>query len=446
MAESLLAGAATVDITPLDSQFLFGYPHVRRYSTGMHDPLLASAMYLSNGTTQVVLVSCDVIFVGKHSAQRARTRIESEMGVLNGNILVAATHTHSGPITVDMTSNESDSVVPKADTGYVRRLEDGIVAAAVNAVRSARPAEVGVAIADGSCVGTNRHDPRGLTDPQVPALVVRDARDDRFIAVMTVCNMHPTVLHEDSTLVSADFPWATRQYLHQRVVGKGCPILYFTGPAGDQSPRHLTRTNTFDEAQRLGELLGQSIAGAITKAKCRSDIRLSCEQAFVDLPLRVFPAVPEAEHQFVEAARRLESLRASGSRRAEVRTAECDWFGAEESLALARAAADGRLQAVAATVLPAEIMVIHVGEWTFVGWPCECYIEFAMAVKKRCANTFVISLVNGELQGYLVTEEAVRQRCYEALNALFASPESGDILVAKTLELLGVQESSRSDG
>ena len=48
----------------------------------------------------------------------------------------------------------------------------------------------------------------------------------------------------------------------------------------------------------------------------------------------------------------------------------------------------------------------------------------------------MISLANGELQGYLVTEEAVRQRHYEATNALFASPEAGNRLVSVTLGLL----------
>ena len=43
MGSSLIAGAAAVDITPDGSQFLFGYPHVARYSTGAHDRLLASA-------------------------------------------------------------------------------------------------------------------------------------------------------------------------------------------------------------------------------------------------------------------------------------------------------------------------------------------------------------------------------------------------------------------
>lgn len=45
----LKAGAAKQDITPEQSLFLFGYPHVERYSQGTHDPLYASALVLDNG-------------------------------------------------------------------------------------------------------------------------------------------------------------------------------------------------------------------------------------------------------------------------------------------------------------------------------------------------------------------------------------------------------------
>ena len=45
MKNVLKAGAATVDITPVDSQFLSGYPHVERYSTGVHDPLIGSSLF-----------------------------------------------------------------------------------------------------------------------------------------------------------------------------------------------------------------------------------------------------------------------------------------------------------------------------------------------------------------------------------------------------------------
>jgi len=436
MAAALIAGAATADITPDGPQFLFGYPHVRRYSTGVHDRLLSSALFLSDGKTSLLWVANDVIYVSRQTARRVRDRIAQATGMPAANMMITATHTHSGPLTVDALSNEGDPAVPKTDPRYVEQLENGIVRAAVQAFRNARPAEIGFAIADGSCVGTNRHDTAGPSDPEVPVLAVRDRDSRAFVAAMIVCSMHPTVLHENSTLVSGDFPAVTRHFLQERIVGKDCPVVYHTGPCGNQSPRHVTRANTFDEAARLGQMLGRSIGDAIGSIAYSGDATLGCARAFVYLSPRDFPTVAAARQQVEMATKRLETLRQSKSDRREIRTAECDWFGAEETLALAQAADEGRLQAAVAAVMPAEIMLMRVGPRVFAGWPGECFVEFALKVKAQHPNFRVNSMANGELQGYLVTEEAMQKRWYEAMNSLFSSPEAGMTLVNVTLEML----------
>ena len=441
MAAALIAGGATADVTPEDSQFLFGYPHVRRYSAGVHDRLPSSALFLSDGKTSLLWVANDVIYVSRQTARRVRDRIERETGIPAASMMITATHTHSGPLTADTLSNEGDAAIPKTDPRYVERLEDGIVRAAVQAFRNARPAEIGFATADGSCVGTNRHDPAGPSDPEVPVMAVRDRGSGVFVAAMVVCSMHPTVLHEDSTLVSGDFPAMTRQFLQEHVLGEDCPVVYHTGPCGNQSPRHVTRANTFAEATRLGEMLGRSIGEVIRSIEYASDITLGCACAFVYLPPRDFPTVVQAREQLDAAVKRLETLRQSQADRREVRTAECDWFGAEETLALAQAAEEGRLQAAVAAVTPAEIMLMRVGPRVFAGWPGECFVEFALKVKAQRPDCCVISMANGELQGYLVTEEAMQKRWYEAMNSLFRSPEAGMILVNVTLEMLRGQKS-----
>ena len=262
MSAKFWAGSAAADVTPADSQFLFGYPHVVRYSTGVHDPLLASALYVSDGTTAVVFVANDVASISKSLAARARGRIAAATGVAAANVMITATHTHSGPVTEKYLSNEADAVVPDPDRRFLARLEDGIVAAAEAARASARPAQLGLAVADGSAVGGNRRDPAGPSNPRVPVLAARAADDGTPIGVMLVCSMHPTVLHEDSTLVSGDFPAMARQHLQRTTLG-GCPVVWHTGPSGNQSPRHVTRGNTFAEAQRLGEASG-SVGGGGT--------------------------------------------------------------------------------------------------------------------------------------------------------------------------------------
>src|SRR5690606_38297828 len=215
------------DITPEGSAFLFGYPHVPRISTGVHDRLYSSAIYCSDGRAGVLLVANDIIWVPRPVALRARQRISESTGVPVSHILVTASHTHSGPVTTQMLSHSADTVVPPPDPQYLRRLEDRIVEAALAAFNYARPATLSLTIADATGLGTNRHDPSGPSIPQLPVLVARDTADSRPIAIMCVCSMHPTVLHEDWKLISGDFPGLARRQLRRS--GLDCPFVYHMG-------------------------------------------------------------------------------------------------------------------------------------------------------------------------------------------------------------------------
>ncbi len=432
---SLRAGAAEVDITPHESQFLFGYPHVERYSTGVHDPLFSSALVLSDGKTTVAWTANDVIFVDKTLVASARARIAEATGIPGKNVFITATHTHSGPHTVDHLSNEGDPVVPKADPVYRRQLEDGIVRSACEAFARLSSARLGLAIADATGIGTNRRDPNGPADLEVPVLRV-DSAAGAPIACMLVCSMHPTVLHEDSTEISADFPGFARDYIKRHSLGRSTPILYHSGPAGNQSPRHVTKANTFGEAERIGAVLGRSVVTALDSVGLRGDIPISVASAMKDLPVREFPTVEEAERYLQAADDRLGALRESNAPGRRIRTAEVDLFGAEETLTLARAAALGRAAAAARRCLPAEIMAVSIGPWSFVGFPGELFVEYGLELKSRCPGAYAVSLANGELQGYIVTAEAARSGGYEASNALFHH-SSGEILLDCAVELLG---------
>ncbi len=435
-SKKLNAGAAVADITPETSMFLFGYPHVERYSTGVHDRLLSSALYLNDGADgEALFIANDIIFIPKALAHNARRRIEKVTGVKQHRIMITATHTHSGPITVDYLSNRADSTVPPADPEYLQRLEDCIVDAAIDAHRSAVDAILGLAVADVRGIGTNRRDPAGKADPAVPTLVVRELASSRYIACMVVCSMHPTVLHEDSTLISGDFPAMARQQLQHSVLGENCPVLHHTGPCGDQSPRHVTRANTFAEARRLGQILATAVERTIGEVEYREEVRIAAAQTYAELSTREFPSVDEACHARDVAAEQLRSLRQQAAAPRVVRKAEVDWFGAEELVALARAAQDGHVEEVAATCLPAEIQMISIGPWRFIGWPTEIFVEFALVVKSKYPRTFIVSLANGEMQGYVVDENAAMAGGYEANNGLFG-PECGRFLVERTLALL----------
>ncbi len=435
-ATGWLAGGAEVDITPGRSQFLFGYPHVRRFSSGVHDPLLASALYLAQGEQAVLFVACDVIFIPRPMVDRVRVRIARLIGITPDRIMITATHTHSGPVTTQMVSNAADPNVPPPDAGYLGHLEEAIVRAGVQAYRAAAPAKLSHGVADGSGLGGNRRDPSGPSIPDVPVLLARRESDDTIVGVMCVVSMHPTVLHEDWTLVSGDFPGLARQWLRQHTLDRGCPFVYHMGASGNQSPRHVVKANTIEEAARLGEVLGRAVAGAIESAT-PVEPAMAVTGSQIELPLRSFPPVEDAEERLAATRARLEALRAGGGERATTRTAECDVFGAEETVTLARAARSGAVAEAARECMPAEVQVVRIGDVCFVGWPGEVFVEYALRVREQYPAAHIITLANGDLQGYVVTQEAIDEGAYEAGNAIFASPASGEAMVETTLRLLG---------
>ncbi|MFA5688665.1 MAG: neutral/alkaline non-lysosomal ceramidase N-terminal domain-containing protein [Kiritimatiellales bacterium] len=429
------AGAAQTDISPVNSQFLFGYPFVKRYSTGVNDPLFSSALYLSNGRAEQLYIANDVIFVSKNSVRVTRRRIAEKTGVAPENILISATHTHSAPITVTYASNVDDDTVPGVDSEYLCRLEDGIVAAGVNAFQSATDAEAAFVTADATGIGTNRRDPSGPALHNVPVVAVRRRDDSALLGIMLVCNMHPTVLHEDSLLASADFPGFARRHL-QTVFGE-CPVIHHTGPSGNQSPRHVTKSNTFAEAERIGGILGAAVERALSGASYSAGVLLaSCGSSITPVP-RSFPSVDDAQRRLEQAQARYEELKQTGTPQA-ARGAEVDLFGAHETLTLAKLEASGELETYRASCAPAEVQVMRTGPFWFAGWSGEVFVEYGIKLGAAQKNAYLISMANGEMQGYLVTDEAAEEGGYEASNALFA-PETARRMLTETLRL--IQES-----
>jgi len=256
----LKAGAAIIDVTPQKPMFLHGYPHVERISEGVHDPLYASAMVLDNGETQVVFCAVDILFVSSEITNRVREEVEKTTLIPGRNIMITASHTHSGPITVG--DIFYDPVVPKEDAEYNTYLIGKLVEVILKAYRVKRTSKIAITTADGKGVGGNRRSVNDAIDSEIPIIVLKDAETDKIFALSTVYCMHPTVLHEDSKLYSADFPGYTREYIKNELA-EDVILLYHTGPAGNQSPRHFVKSNTFEEAKRLGYMLGERITKSI---------------------------------------------------------------------------------------------------------------------------------------------------------------------------------------
>ena len=434
---TLSAGVAVRDITPQKPLFLVGYPHVPRTSTGVHDPLLASALFLSDGQASLLLIGLDIVFIGHESARLCREAIAKATGLPPSHILISATHTHSGPVTTDMLIWESDPVVTPTDPGYLDQFHQAIIAAGTEAHGRAVPAELAVASATVSGVGGNRLSADGVRDPEVGLWFVRRADNHRPLALSLVYCMHPTVLHEDSTLVSGDFPTYTRQPLQEAL--PGLTVIYHTGPSGNQSPRHHVRGQTFAEAERLGRALGDAVLAGLRPLQDKdftNRVPLAAAREFVELPARKFPPAAEARAVLKRAVDNFEKLKREKAERALVRTAECVVFGAEELVTLAAAQESGLTEACRRQYTPTEVQVFRAGDAYLVGLPGELFVEYGLELKRRApGRTFVIELANGELQGYIVTPEADAASGYEATCSFFR-PEAGRLMVETALKLM----------
>lgn len=93
---ALRAGAGKADITPATGYYLGGWTRADRVSRGQHTRLQSRALVLERGGRKVALVSIDLFMIPagmvRHIGERLRERGFSEQ-----NILISASHTHSGP-------------------------------------------------------------------------------------------------------------------------------------------------------------------------------------------------------------------------------------------------------------------------------------------------------------------------------------------------------------
>jgi len=252
---TLLAGFASIDITPpLDAGrpvWIAGYGH-NRPALGVHDPLFARGIVLKAGDKKVALVSVDLVGLQYPAVQQIRAAL-----VDFSYVLVASTHNHEGPDTIGLWG--PSPLRSGVDPDYIRLVIKRVVRLVREADSIAVPAvaEYGAA-QDETLLGDSRLPL--VYDGVLRALRFRRAADRAPLGVIVQWNCHPESLGPRNQLLTADFPWATIQYLQERC---GCPIAYFTGAVGglmsnpdkriqDEQGRFLPDGN-FEYARLYGE-------------------------------------------------------------------------------------------------------------------------------------------------------------------------------------------------
>jgi neutral ceramidase len=424
-------GAASTVIPVRVGADLSGYPFVERPARGSHDPLLASAVVVGEGEQRAVLVIVDLIGVSTRIVAAAREGIERLTGISADRIMIAATHTHSGPA-VELGELFDAAIVGNAEAEF----DDVVVTAVVEAVSIAdrNRAPGSMAASWGTTqppVGRNRRNPDGPFDPRLPVVALYAESGD-LGALLTSIACHPTILPAENHLYSGDLHWGIRAALEERF-GADLVTLCATGAAGDQSTRYTRQGSDFAEAERSGRIAADAIARALELLNEQpvldepAAIRVSV--APISLPLRELPPVAEADAEIAHLDAALDNLRQVGAPLPAIRSAEVALFGARHTARYARSAVD-RPWPDAAT---SSIQLLAIGPIRLLGIPAELFLDVALAIEaSQPDNPPVIVAYSSDLLGYIATERAFHEGGYEVTVGLLGPGAAGQLVRAAT--------------
>ena len=452
----LSAGTAAATITPEQPMQLQGYD--RGPSTGTLDPLEARAIVFDDGNTQAAIVTADLIGLeyahdGPEcaSVQRIRASAAAASGVPAGHIMVACSHTHSGPAVQQL------SYLP-ADQEYQRSLEQTLGAVVGAASRAMQPVTLGVG--DGMVdINVNRRlrtpdgntamrpNRQGMVDKRVRVLRVDPASapapvgtlggrplpqsDPLAVLFSYVC--HATTMGGENFRYSADYPGSARRVVegvYPANGGAGTRALFLPGCFGNIRP-HLLRSDesfrgaTDHELLVIGRLLGSEVVQTAERVVSEPVTAIAVARREVSLPYGALPS--EAELRAAAA-----DQRRSG------------WATAM----LAHIERDGSLP----TADTAEVQVMRLGPHWLVTTPGETQLEIGLSIERGFADlglarpeqgeqVLTLGYTNGNV-GYLCTASTIFERGYEPSTAYSGyrrpaafAPEAEAVLIDTALAL-----------
>jgi neutral ceramidase len=399
----LNAAAGRADLDPPVGDWMSGYAARAAPSTGVHDPIAARAVLLDDGRAKLLVVSCDLIGLLPATVARLRERIAAatDGAIPAASILVACTHTHSGPASMPLRG-----VMGFVDGAWFHDATGRIVALAAGLVRDLRPARFACASTTVGGIGFNRQDAARPIDERLVVAGIESADGAPLVAIANYAT-HAVVLGHGNLLLSADYPGEVVKCLEAERGGVG---LFLQGACGDADPvvqrERGWGDGTFEDARDIGQRLARAAQAALRSAPRAHEPTIRVARKILDVPLE--PAPSDARMQALvtgfEADRR-KAAAETRSREAE-KTAEAmlDW-AADVRHAAGTGGAPGSV--------PAELFVAGVDRFRIVGVPFETYADIALAI--RCGTpdlTVAFAGYANGLYGYCATGWAKDQGGY----------------------------------
>ena len=264
LATQLEGAVARVAITPPVGENMWGFASRKGPATGTLDPLYGRILVLAAGEKRVAIVTLDLgRSFGPVSLERLESSVRKSSNI--SYLLVAASHTHSGPIVSD-NYDYADGYTPVWEEAALAHIAEAIDSAA----KHLAPVRVGMGYGT-AYVGYNRlqtpqlstRDPRDPTqiisspvDPTVGVLRIDGASDGKPMAILINYACHAVVLGGENERWSADWPAAMAKTVEDAFPSH--PMTFFLqGGAGDVNPYYPNPQDPVRWRDWIGSRVGQ---------------------------------------------------------------------------------------------------------------------------------------------------------------------------------------------
>lgn len=434
-------GAARVDITPQNGTPLGGLYRFRG-SAGVLDPLFVKTIVFERDGTHAAVVVLDLSGTVRPVVEAARKAVQEQCGIEGDHVLIAGTHTHTGP--QQPRGNLMDPLT-KVDSplgvAYMHELPGKIALSVKEAKARLAPARASVASGKAEGISFNRRAlregqtqaiwqpqklipatdrPAGPVDPEVGVLAFHGTGADASpLASLLNFAMHPTSV--GGSKISADYPGVLTKLVSERH-GPEMISVFANGCCGN-----INHTDYITGAKRGHVQLGTALADAVTA---------------------VWPAMngvtlfaPRVKSEMVTLERR----HFSDAETAKAKDIAMRMF-TENLGTVTMAEAVCVMETIDKKSVPlrVEVQVIALADdVALVSLPGEIFVELGLALKKQSPfkHTFIAELANGSM-GYVPNREAYPQGNYEVVSAR-GEAGSGERLVEVALKLLNDAKAGR---
>ena len=257
--ETFRVGSSKVDITPpLSVPYLAWKPRHRPFR-GVHDRLLARAAVIEAGGERVVIIAADLIGFadkvlgpGRSFIDEIRQRVEKTCGVRAAHVMLAASHAHSTPDTLDFRPLRDE---PGA-LAWLEELVERIAQCAATAASDTFAATLSSAETRVPGVSVNRRDGARAVNDTLTKLTFCSLHDARCVAIVHFA-CHPVIVQVQDQ-VSSDFVGVLTAAIEASGV-ENC--LFLQGASADINPS-CGDSRDFADVRRIGETIARCALAA----------------------------------------------------------------------------------------------------------------------------------------------------------------------------------------